>query len=350
MSIDKTTNLQFGTIEGSASKGGWQANCSFANSQALVEYGRHAQLFVKAEGGGGWQPNERLALDGSILPNTLTADRKQSNLDVLVSTSDVFLSNAGLQGIYFTNILFTNPHQIQNLNLGKIIRHIVKEHTNITTYTPGGWVDISGIDTIFSTSVDVYTVRQSNSIWSTIEDIASNEFYVRYFTKQDKLIYEPHPQFKSTLPPPVFNLNQNNMVGNIEVTYRNDLKVDQVQAYGLTDTGQILTAFYPAQVGTEGRRQKFTNLRCNSQARLNLLAERAFKYLNRDINFKCTIGGPWGAYLELYDRVSVTYAGTDRNGVTINWNNKKFWIDQIRINRVGSFAATTELILEEENL
>lgn len=351
MTIENNKHLVIESIDGTADRGGWQASGTVINRESIVQYGREANIFLRSEGGGVWEPDYHLALRGSILPQNQTFDRRQSLIPILISTSDVFLENAGLQGIYFTNTNpSTNPHQIPLMNLGRIIKHILNQHTNISTLVPGGWVDISGIDIVNSTSVDVYTVRQTNSIWSAIQAIAENEFYVRYFTKQDKFIYERHPQFKVNPPSPVLTLNASNIAGQPEVQYRNELKLDQVQLYGLTDQGEILRADYPANVGTEGRRQKFTNLRCNSQARLNLLAERAYKFLNRDITLRVSLAGGWGSYLELYDRIAVTYTGTTQNGVEIDWTSKKFWVNNVRVTKVGNFTCLTDLDLEEEVL
>lgn len=351
MTLEATTYLNIQNVDASADRGGWQVTGSFINDQADATYGRRVDIFNHVQGNGVWEEDKQLVISGSMIPQSLTWTRRQSDLPVIISTSDVFLQNAGLQGIYFTNVSpSTNPHQIPGLTLGAIVRHIVNQHTNISIQTAGGWVDTTGIDVAGSTSVDVYTVRQSNSIWSTIQDIASNEFYVRYFTKKDRLIYERHPQFKATLPTPTLSINQDMLIESPTVNFRNDLKTDQVQLYSLTDKGLILKAFYPTTVGTELRRQKFSNLRCNSQARLNLLAQRALGYLNRSMNATLSLAGAWAAYLELYDRVQVTYSGTSRNGVTLAWVNKKFWINSIRMNRVGNYGATTELELEEENL
>lgn len=351
MPIEETQLLQISSIEASADRGGWQANCAVINDDENVVYGRRAEIYNLLEGDGTWNADWVLSLQGSMLPKARVFDRKQSNLQLIISTTDAFLTNAGLQGIYFSEQpVPANPHQMVNLNLGKIVEHIIEQHTNVSDQTAGGWVDTSGIDTINSTSVDVYTVRASNSIWQAIKSIADNEFYVRYFTKRDEFIYEPHPQFKTVIPDPVIDFNSSNIVGQPEITFREDIQVDQVQAYALTDTGVILQSFYPANVGTEGRRQKFTSLRCNSQARLNLLAERALKFLNREYNVRLTIPNVWGAYLEMYDRVSITYTGTAINGVSVDWSAKPFWVTDIRMDKIGNHEATTEIGLDEENL
>lgn len=206
MAIEESTTLIVQSLSGDASRGGWQATASFANDQEEAAYSRHVEIYNKSEGGGTWEDNYKISIDGNMLPQNVTFDRRQSQTSVIISTSDTFLANAGLQGIYFVDRTHAsapyNPHQIENLNLGKIIKHIIEGHTNIADSIPGGWVDTAGIDTLHSTTVDVYTVRRSNSIWQTLDQVAQNEFYVRYFTKDDRLIYERHPQFKAALPDP----------------------------------------------------------------------------------------------------------------------------------------------------
>lgn len=343
------------SVSASADAGGWRANANFINDQADATYGRRTSLYVLTEGGGVWQPAHKRVLEGSIIPDTLSWDYKQSQLSIQLTTSNAFLDQAGLQGIYFVDRAYApgptyNPHQIENLNLGKIVEHILEAHTNVSIDPAGGWVDTSGIDTTNSTSVDVYTVRNSNSIWQTLKNIADNEFYVRYFTKLDQFIYEPHPQFRAVPQAVTVTFTADEMVAQPEVRFRNDVKTDQMQLYALTDKGEILQSFYPAAVGTEGRRQKLANIRCNSQSRLDLLSQRSYRYANRDMDVTIQLAGSWAAYLELYDRVAITYSGTARNGVTLSWSAKKFWIEEIALSRVGNLGTVTQLRLAEENL
>jgi hypothetical protein len=363
MPIESTTLFIPDNIEADADRGGWLCSGAFANDQADAVYSRRLGLFFRAEGAGVWDVDERVAIQGAIIPQDLVFTHGQSRTSVTVGTADVFLANAGLQGIYFVrDATPANPHQVPLLNLGKIVQHIVEQHCNIsstafivkddgTGYTAdpvGGWVDTTDIDTLTSTPVDVYTVRESTSIWQTLADIAANEFYVRYMSKDDAFHYKHHPQFDPAPPLPVFTLTRANMATRPEILYRQDVAVDQVQLYALTDEGQVLQSFWPAAIGTEGRRLKYTNLRCDTQARLDTLARRAYQWANREFTVKIAIPGALGLALELYDRLSVTYTGTAANGVSIAWASKKFWVQAIRVSRVGRFGAVSELTLEEE--
>ncbi len=182
MSIENSTAFILQSIEGDGLRGGWQATGSFANDQDEAVFGRQVDIYALGEGDGVFIDDAILTLRGSILPQSVRFDIRQSGTEFTVATTDNFLSNSGLQGIYFTDTdPPTNPHQYTDLRLGTIVKHIIEQHTNISSTANvqntdgtassspiGGWVDTSGIDIITSTKVDVFTVRQSNSIWQTI--------------------------------------------------------------------------------------------------------------------------------------------------------------------------------------
>lgn len=347
MGTVSTTLLNIESITGDIGRGGWECTASFINAQGYADYSRRAEVFWLAEGLGVWDADWRCGLRGFILPQSVTWDRGQGKTDVTLATSHVFLENAGLQGMFFSTSATPSPsnkHQAKSWTLGGIIKHIVSEHTNITD-----WVDISGIETTNSTSINYYTVQESDSMWDTIKRIGDNEFYVPYFTKSDRLVYNVHPMFASTLPEPVVTFDSSCIIGQPRVEYRYDVMPDQVQLYALTDDGKVLTSFYPDNIASDGRRHKVTNIRCNGQARLDQLAHQLYMFLQRRFRANISIAGAWGLSMELYDRVEVTYSGTSANGVQFVWDQKKFWVSQISVRRVHDFGAVTELVLDEEN-
>jgi hypothetical protein len=363
MTIENSTSFILQSIEGDGTRGGWQAVGSFANDQDEAVFGRQADIYFTAEGNGDWE-TQTLGMRGSILPQSVRFDIRQSGTELTIATSDVFMAKAGLQGIYFTDVaVVTHPHQYTDLRLGTIVKHIIEQHTNISstgfvqnsngTFSStliGGWVDTSGIDLIFTTKVDIYTVRQSNSLWEIIKKIAKNEFYVAYMTKRDEFIYEPHPVFKTTLDPITLAIDDDMIVGQPEIIFRDQVDMDQVVLAALTDNGEIIRSSFPANITAQGRRKNITNLRCNDQNRLDTLAQRAFSFESRLYDLKIQLAGPWGLYLELFDRVSFTYTGTARNGVSLSFTTEPFFIEKIRVNRSGNFGAITELELQQENL
>lgn len=364
MAIENSTSFILQSIEADGERGGWQATGSFANDQDEAVYGRRVDIYWLPEGDGIWASSPLLALSGSIFPQSVRFDIRQSGTPITVATSNFFLSQAALRGIYFTDVdPITNPHEYTDLRLGAIIKHIVEQHSNISstgflqnddgTFSAtliGGWADTSDIDVIFSTKVDALTKRQSNSIWQAIKDIGKNEFYVAYFGKDDTFHYVPHPVFKTILDPFTLALDSTMIVGQPEVQFRDQVDMDQAVLAALTDSGEILNASFPDTITAQGRSLNITNLRCNDQNRLNTLAQRVFSFESRLYNLRVQLPGAAGLYLELYDRVSFTYTGTARNGVSLSFSAEPFFISKIRVNRVGNFGAITELDLEQENL
>lgn len=365
MAIEPSTSLILQSIEGDGDRGGWQATASFANDQIEADYGRRVDLYWLHAADGLWAPSSLLALSGSILPQSVRWDIRQSATVVTITTSNFFLDNAALRGIYFTDTdPVTNPHQDADLRMGSIIQHIIEQHTNISstafiqaddgTYTAdlvGGWSDTSNIDTVFSTKLSAFTKRQSNSLWQAIKDIAKNEFYVAFFGKDDAFNYQPHPVFKTTLDPFTIDLDDTMIVGQPEIKFRDRIDLDQATLAALTDTGEILNSSYPSDVTpSAGRVMAITNLRCNDQNRLDNLAQRVFSFESRPYDLRLQLPGAAGLYLELFDRVSLTYTGTARNGVSLSFSDEPFFINKIRVNRVGNFGAITDLELVQENL
>lgn len=364
MALGNSTTFILQSINGDGQRGGWQATGSFANDQDEVAFGRRVDLYFQHAANGFWAPSSIRAMSGSMLPESVRWDIRQSASEVTVTTSNYFLDNSALRGIYFTDSDPSfNPHQHNDLRLGAIVQHIIEQHTNISstafvqngdsTYSStlvGGWSDTSNIDTIFSTKVAAFTRRQANSLWQAIKDIAKNEFYVAYFSKDDAFNYEPHPVFKITLDPITVDLDSTMIVGQPVIKYRDKIDLDQAVLSALTDTGTILTSSYPDTIGIQGRTFALTNLRCNDQNRLDNLAQRLFSFENRTYDLRVQLAGPAGLYLELFDRVSLTYSGTARNGVSLSFSAEPFFIDKIRVNRVGNFGAITELDLIQQNI
>ena len=363
MTIEPSTSFILESIEGDGDRGGWQASGYFANDQAAVEFGRRVDVFWVHEGDGIWG-DTTLAMSGSMLPQSVTWDIRQSRTPVTITTSNFFLDNAALRGIYFRQKTpIANPHENADLRLGSVVQHIVEQHSNISSTafvqnengsysaTPtGGWSDTSNIDTIYSTKLSVFTRRQSNSLWQAVKDIGKNEFYVSYFGKDDAYNYEPHPVFKTTLDPITLDITADMIVGQPDVKFRDQVDMDQVSLSALTDLGKILIAQYPAAIGAQGRSMVITNLRCNDQNRLNNLAQRVYSFESRLYDLNLQLPGAAGLYLELYDRVSFTYSGTTRNGVTFAFVAEPFFVSKIRVSRTGNFTAITELELSQQNI
>jgi hypothetical protein len=110
MAIENSTAFILNSIEGDGDRGGWQANASLANDQDEAVYGRRTDLYWTPEGDGVWADEPILAMTGSIIPQSVRFDIRQSGTTFTVVTTDNFMASAGLQGIYFTDTdPATNP-------------------------------------------------------------------------------------------------------------------------------------------------------------------------------------------------------------------------------------------------
>lgn len=344
--VDTKQHVQIDRIVGSVATGGWEVSFNFMNDQDAIAYSRQGWLDLMSEGGGVWEADFTNRIAGFMFPRGVVFDRRQSSSEAILATSHAFLEFAGAQGMLFEQAAApATKHESANLTLGWIIYHIVNEHTNLAD-----WVDLSGIDVVNSTSVNIYSVSETRSMWTTLQRIGSDEFHVPYFTKDDRLIYDVHPMLAyPPLPDTVLDMDDTMIIGQPEIIYRDIVRPDYVQLFALTDDGETIKSTYPdTTVSGEKRRHREDHLRCNSQARLDILAVQLYLHLIRDYDLVVMLPGAFGLELELYERVSVTYTGTTRNGITVAWSSKKWWIDTITVRRIHNFGAVTELKLQEE--
>jgi hypothetical protein len=346
--VDTYYHVELDKIIGSVESGGWEASLNFMNDQDAIEYSREGMIDVRFEGGGVWG-DFGVALSGHIFPQGVRFDRRQSSAEAVLATAHRFLQYGAAQGMLFEQSdTPSNKHETSDLTLGWIIYHIVNEHTNITDLG----VDLSGIDVVNSTAVNIYSVSETKSIWSTIKKIGDDEFHVPYFTRENVMMYDVHPmiQYADTLPDPAVAITPSMIIGQPEIEYRDAVRPDYVELYALTDDGETLRSSYPSTDLHTGdkRRHREDHLRCNTQARLDILAAQLYSFLHRDYELTITLPGAFGLEMELYERVTVTYSGTTANGITVAWTAKAWWIDTITIRRVHNFGAVTELRLQEE--
>jgi hypothetical protein len=205
--------------------------------------------------------------------------------------------------------------------------------------------------------VDRYNVRESKNLWSTIRQIAKNEFFLAWFDKENHFYYERHPMYASALPPIVMEFDKNFVVGRpvvyerLNTSLTNVGVVKQVKLHAVQDDGSTIHSDYPASdTHVYGNVEEVTYLRCNDQDTLDEWARTYYLYLNRDFTVRWQAPGLCGLLFDLMDRVEITYAGTSANGVHINWSNKKFWIHKIDVTPLPGFTGRSVFTLEAENL
>lgn len=344
-------DTQLEQIVADADKGGWEATLvTFQDTDAIQKW-QQVELPFRFWSSG-WDADWRTGLVGHALPLGYDFDRILSNARFSVATSNRFLEGMSVQGIGFTDPApnpSANDHQIVGMTLGHIVEHILEEHCNISTTTnPEGWVDTSDIDTANSTTVSRYNFRQANNAWSALQRLAREEFYSIYFSKDNAVHYIPHPMYDVALPDPVMDFTAA-FCSSRPVVHVNALrKVSQVTLKAVTDTGAVLTSVYPATPADEGQPKELARIRCNVQARLDVLAQREYEWENRDYTVEWPAPGLCGLFFELLDRVRVTYAGTSANGVEVDWNQKNFWVQRMVMTPGPGRTGQTIFTLEED--
>lgn len=341
-----------------AEKGGWEATLrAFQDTDAIVKWQAVALAF-RYHSPEGWDKDERTALIGHALPQGLTFDFPTSEARFNLATSHRFLEAMSVQGIGFADQSVAgagpfNAHQIDGLRLGDIIRHILEEHCNIaiTATNTEGWVDTSDIDpTTTSTRVNRYNFHATNNAWRALQQVARNEFYYLYFSKDNHVHYIPHPMF-GALPTPVMEFTGAFCSGKPTVTLHAEKKVSTVMLKATDEDGRVFTSQSPTTPATEGRPKELTRIRVGggvAQARLDALAPRVYAWETRDYTVQWPAPGWSGFFFELLDRVELTYVGTSANGVHLNWTQKPFWIHKIAMSPGPAFTGRTVFTLEEE--
>jgi hypothetical protein len=322
-----------------------------------------------------------------VLPSRITADLVGSEAEFIAQTSDGFLRRAWLQGISFAEVdARANYHEFSDdatecpaesmgyeLNLGKIVKHILGyydtcndlgpnwiSHTNMVyhaTENPNGWINLDNVEASTwslankggSMATSIYIVRETNNLWSRLQEIARNEFFIIYFDKDDSLYYRRHPMFDTVLPDPVMTFDEDFGLSPFVAVPLADKQVEQVVLHAVTDEEDTLHSEYPASpTFVYGNKEERSNIRCNDQDTLDYWAERLYEFLNRDYSVRWTAAGACGLLFEIMDRVQVTYSGTAYNGLDINWTEKKFWIHEIEVVPHSVFGALTTFTLEAE--
>jgi hypothetical protein len=207
-----------------------------------------------------------------------------------------------------------------------------------------------------SMRVDHYIVRETKNLWSTIQQIAKNEFFIAYFDRENNLHYERHPMFATPVPAVVMEFDEDFSLGK-PIAYVRHLDtvsevgtVRQVRLHAVQDDGSTIHAEYPEHPEhVYGEVAEISHIRCNSQDALDEWARIRYLYENRDYTLQWAAPGVCGLLFEIGDRISVTYEGTLANGVHVDWEEKKFWIHDITVRPDESFSGVTRFMLEAES-
>jgi len=388
MTENISDRVQIQRVNGSVQRGGWQ--CSFTSMRDTDVVEENQRVMVTWRPALGGPPGVlRTAFDGHTIPSRVEFDRTGSKAAFTAETSDGYLRNGWCQGIGFADmaaVARAHYHQFdsvtggagaQRMTLGRVVRHLLGyydslgpppatcpdwvAHTNLVyhpTENPHGWVDLANVETTpwsagytaGTMRVDRFIVRETENLWSKLQEIAASEFFVIYFDKSNTLYYKRHPMY-GTLPPAVMTFDAEFCLAPPVVEPRESNQVRQVLLASVTDAGATLHAEYPTSpTYVYGKVEELSRLRCNDQAALDYWAQRHYLYLNRDFSVRWTVPGLAGLLFDLLDRVQITYSGTAANGVHYEWEEKKFWVHEIDVIPDNANSGTSTFLLESESM
>jgi hypothetical protein len=242
---------------------------------------------------------------------------------VLAATSQVILQKLEVQALGWTQRAApANNHQLVDLTLGAMARHILEEHCNVVydaVANPNGWAALTWLDDAEGDSFG-YFVTSRGTIWGIVQELANHGGFVAFFDKRDRLHFDYHPMF---IPPPKTVTLDEELWYEITATPR-DLDVNQVVATGRQDDGTDLRSAYPADKGLYGREESVA-VRATTQLNLDTVAEYWYRYLTRPHDLEITT---WATNLDLGDLVGVTYTNAD---LGIAWTDEDFIVEAMRI-------------------
>ena len=395
MATNISDSIQVTQINASLSRGGWAAKLVSFNDTDLLAI--HQKITIPWRSlFGGRQGILRTAFEGYVQPTRFQFDSASALTEYIAETSDGFLRKGWLQGLGLADLhllaapfdLRAHYHQYGRITapaiagdymtMGRIVQHILGyydeqgtlpatnpdwvAHTNLVyhpTQNPSGWINIDNVETTPWTAgtpngtmtVTRYIVRETTNLWSRLQEIAKNEFFVIYCDKNDNLYYTKHPMYRDVIPPVVMTFDKDFVVGPPVVDVRDENTIRQVRLHAVKDDGSTIHSNYPVvPTHVYGNIADITYIRCNDQLTLDNWAEKYYLYENRPYTVRWTAPGLSGLLFEILDRVQITYAGTSANGVHIDWAQEKFWIHEINVMPGEGFGGTTEFILEAENL
>lgn len=351
-----------GTITGSAADGGWTANGVVFNDADRLQFHQQLRVWFRLYAAG-WEANRRGAFLGHLVPEPWTKFVQGSEAPFSAKMPNELMRDGEVQGIFYRSVSSSpaNRHQIINMKYGHIVYELIGGHCNLmhrdeasrfdstlwsgsfTTRTfPEGFLRLN-LNFTNSSSVASYDLKQGN-FWQRLQEIAQKDNYLIYVDKNGVLNYQPHPMFSATLPTSVMTLTSSHLLTPLEITRRFE-KTGQVKLSGTTPQGLQINGKYPTQP-VAGPILQRTGYMATSNTLMNTIAERIYRYENRDVIVTAILPGAIGLLFDILDRIAVTYSSSADG---INWSEKKFWIQKITVEILSDFNARTKLELDAEN-
>lgn len=358
------------TLNGDLQRGGWQLSGRVGGDTDAVAYGQNWQITGRS--GSDWYDHDwREAFNGHIIssPDNLQFDRYNSQAQISAGTMDNLIAGESLQDIGFTaQATPVNDHQITDMNLAKIIDHIIRRHCNAiyhATTMPDGVITELDIDTINSVLLERYNVSKSDNMWRSMQAIAGGEeaceFYRVWFNRHNEFFDQPAPAFWSSPPTSKGTLTKDHLRGTVRVKLNNNQpseRIGQVSITAIKNFNTVYTSTYPTNAAAGKILPPRDGIFANSQAKTDTLAQRLYQWLTRAYTLQVEVDpglplfGDDGNGLDLADKLAITYNGPAEDvisgaGVHLNLSAASFFVYGVQVTfdaagRMAQAALTLE--------
>lgn len=316
IALDKVTSVSLG---GSLARGGWELTINSLEQLALLEPLSSVLIDVKDYLAGSWDNYRRLA-KMHIREASQARDWRRGEGSYSLATSHTQLENWQIPCVasFYEVASGYNTHKrpVGTLTAAYVLRHMLTNHCNLTQFAT---LNVN----IFGSYVYQEISVQADKFWTFVQTMAQIEFKLAYFDKYNCFQYTHHPFFISPLPDAVMDFNED-FITDLSVQYH-PTSVSQVKMFGVTYNLSELASFYPASgPGPQGEQTTIESVRVDTQAALDSLAERYYRWANRieTVVLKTKLNHE----LDIGDVVSLTYTSPDES---LSYSGTKFMVAEL---------------------
>jgi hypothetical protein len=373
--VETINNFITKSISGDLRQGGTVVTGTIDGDTDLLQFGDNIRLTGKSFADFD-DPSNRQIFNGHVLETPdFSFDPFSSQASLRIGTANELLRGGTLQDIAFTEQGSpANDHQLAaTMRISTCFTHIVEHHCNFifhATRAPDGIIFDTDIDTA-DTALTRMNVHKDNNFWNALVNKLGGgeeggvQFYRPYFTRANKLVYQPAAPFQGSPPSSKGTLTKEHLRGRVRVNVRNAKpreRTGQVNIVAVGGDNVFYEAKFPtAQPGDGKIIVKDSGIWADSQARADILAQNAYDWLTRPytLNVEVDAGlilfGDDGQGLDIGDKITVTYNGPAEDSVTgagvhLNLSAQAFWVYKYGVTyNPNTKSAKGTLELEADN-
>jgi hypothetical protein len=332
--MDTLDNLVIRSIAGDLRQGGTLVTGQVNGDTDLLQYGDNVRLLGRSLAD--FDDMEyRQIFNGHVLETPdYTFDALTSQAAIRLGTAN-YLMRGQIQDVAFTEQASpANDHQIApTMRLSDCFDHLVSAHCNFVynaTSTPEGIIFSTDYDTS-DTALSRFNFHKNNTMWPALAqqlgggDEGGVQFFWPYLRRDNELVYQAAPHFRSPAPDSKGTLTKEHLRGRVRVQVRNaraEDKIGQVQLIAVGGDNTYYESSYPTDPADGKIYEKKSGIWADSQARTDTLAQNLYEWLTRPYTLTVQVDpglilfGDDGAGLDLGDKLDITYDGPAEDAIT----------------------------------